>query len=335
MSEERKQAILRAIVEGYVSTHEPVGSKALSHHAQLGVSPATIRNDMAALEEEGLIAQPHTSAGRIPTDKGYRYFVDMLAGAALQDAHKRAISTFLSDAVDLNDVVERSVRLLSQLTRQVAVVQYPMLRDSAVRRIELVRMSPERALVVVVSADARVEQATVVIPADLAEEDFDRIGREVNEIAVGLSPAAAHRELLAWAARQQGQPWANDLMEAISAAARGGTVERVVFAGTGNLTRSGSDLGADAVASVLDALEEQVVLLRLLHEMSSEGPVAVRIGSETGYDALAGTSIVAAGYGPSGATALLGALGPTRMDYPGTMAAVRAVARYLTKVVEQ
>ncbi|NTV40640.1 MAG: DeoR family transcriptional regulator, partial [Demequinaceae bacterium] len=131
MSEDRRQAILRAIVEGYVSTHEPVGSKALAQNSSLGVSPATIRNDMAALEEDGLIAQPHTSAGRIPTDKGYRYFVDMLAAAAFQDSHKRAISTFLSDAVDLNDVVERSVRLLSQLTRQVAVVQYPSLRESA------------------------------------------------------------------------------------------------------------------------------------------------------------------------------------------------------------
>src|SRR5690554_8169079 len=111
---------------------------------------------MAALEEEGLIMQPHTSAGRIPTDKGYRAFVDALASSALGDPHKRAIQTFLSDAVDLNDVVERSVRLLSQLTRQVAVVQYPTLRESAVRRVELVRMGPDRALVVVVSADARV-----------------------------------------------------------------------------------------------------------------------------------------------------------------------------------
>ncbi len=94
MSEDRRQAILRAIVEGYVATHEPVGSKALAQNSSLGVSPATIRNDMAALEEDGLIAQPHTSAGRIPTDKGYRYFVDMLAAAAFQDSHRRAISTF-------------------------------------------------------------------------------------------------------------------------------------------------------------------------------------------------------------------------------------------------
>jgi len=334
MYDDRRQAILRAIVEGYVSTHEPVGSKALAQNSDLGVSPATIRNDMAALEEDGLIAQPHTSAGRIPTDKGYRYFVDMLAAAAFQDSHKRAISTFLSDAVDLNDVVERSVRLLSQLTRQVAVVQYPSLRESAVRRIELVRMTPERALAVVVSADARVEQASVTVPADLSDDDFEKVARDVNAVATGLTPAPLAHALDEWVGRQPTMTWLADLATVVSSAARGGTVERVVFAGTGNLTRAGSDLGADAVASVLDALEEQVVLLRLLHEMTAEGPIAVRIGSETGLGALAGTSIVAAGYGSFESPSLLGALGPTRMDYPGTMAAVRAVARYLSKVVE-
>lgn len=335
MSEERRRAVLRAIVEDYVATHEPVGSRALADHHRLGVSPATIRNDMALLEEEGLIAQPHTSAGRIPTEKGYRYFVDTLAGSTLQEPHRRAISTFLSDAVDLNDVVERSVRLLSQLTRQVAVVQYPSIRESAVRRVELVRMGMDRALVVVVSADARVEQATIELPSSVSDEDFERIAREANEIASGLTPASLEQELDAWAERKREVPWARDVATAVSAAARGGTVERVVFAGTGNLTRSGSDLESDAIASVLDALEEQVVLLRLLHEMAADGEIAVRIGAETQHQALSRTSIVAAGYGSGSQVSLLGALGPTRMDYPGTMAAVRAVARYLSQAVSQ
>src|SRR5690554_5284668 len=186
MSDERRRAVLHAIVEDFVATSEPVGSKALSDSHALGVSPATIRNDMAALEEAGLIAQPHTSAGRIPTDAGYRSFVDDLASAALQDPHKRAIRTFLGDAVDLNDVVERSVRLLSQLTRQVAVVQYPSLRESAVRRVELVRMGLERALVVVVSADARVEQSTLVLGSGVSDEEFERVTRELNEAATGF-----------------------------------------------------------------------------------------------------------------------------------------------------
>jgi heat-inducible transcriptional repressor len=329
-------AVLHAIVDGYVTTSEPVGSKALSARGQLGVSPATIRNDMAALEEEGLIAQPHTSAGRIPTDKGYRWFVDHIAASALQETHKRAITTFLSDAVDLNDVVERSVRLLSQLTRQVAVVQYPSIRDSAVRRVELVRMSTERALIVVVSADARVEQSTLALDPHTTDEDFERVAREVNEVAVDRNPAELEPSVRAWAQRPHQVAWATNLADAVVAAAKGGTVERVVFAGTSNLARAGAGFESEAIGSVLDALEEQVVLLRLLHEMADEGrDVAVRIGAETQHQALQRTSIVAAGYGPGGqSSSLLGALGPTRMDYPGTMAAVRAVARYLSKAVE-
>ena len=142
MQEERRLAVLRAIVEDYVSTREPVGSKALVERHHLGVSPATVRNDMAALEEEGLIAQPHTSAGRIPTDKGYRFFVDRLTQIKpMSAAERRAIATFLEGAHDLDDVIQRSVRLLAQLTRQVAIVQYPTLSRSSVRHIDLVSLT--------------------------------------------------------------------------------------------------------------------------------------------------------------------------------------------------
>ena len=147
--EERKLEVLRAIVEDFIATNEPVGSKALADRHNLGVSPATIRNDMASLEEEGLIAQPHTSAGRIPTDAGYRLFVDRLTEVKpLSAAEKRAIQAFLDDAVDLDDVLHRAVRTLAQLTRNVAVVQYPSLSRSKVRHLELVSLSA-------VAADAR------------------------------------------------------------------------------------------------------------------------------------------------------------------------------------
>ena len=142
MQDDRRLAVLRAIVEDYVATEEPVGSKALVERHGLGVSPATVRNDMAALEEEGFIAQPHTSAGRVPTDKGYRLFVDKLTTLKpMSAAERRAITTILEGAVDLDDVVHRSVRLLAQLTRQVAVVQYPTLSRSTVRHIELVPLT--------------------------------------------------------------------------------------------------------------------------------------------------------------------------------------------------
>ncbi|MBV9097288.1 MAG: heat-inducible transcriptional repressor HrcA, partial [Frankiaceae bacterium] len=136
MIEDRKLAVLRAIVEDFVSTNEPVGSKSLVERHQLGVSPATIRNDMAALEDEGYITQPHTSAGRVPTDKGYRLFVDRLSSVKpLSAPERKAIETFLSGATDLDDVVHRTVKLLAQLTHQVAVVQYPSLSRSSVRHV--------------------------------------------------------------------------------------------------------------------------------------------------------------------------------------------------------
>lgn len=334
MSEERRQAVLRAIVEGYVATSEPVGSTSLAQRSGFDVSAATIRNDMAALEDEGLIIQPHTSAGRVPTDKGYRSFVDHLAATALPEPHKRAITTFLSDAVDLSDVIERSVKLLSQLTRQVAVIQYPSLRESPVRRVEMVRVGQDRALIVVVSADARVEQTTVILGDRPDDDAFEQAAREVNEQALGRRPSEVAAALDAWASRA-GQPaWAPAVAEAVSSAAKGGVVERVVFAGTANLARAGGDLEGEAVGSILDALEEQVALLRLLHEMAQDRQeVSVRIGQETHQQALSRTAIVAASYGGGREAQLLGSLGPTRMDYPATIAAVRAVARYLSTVV--
>src|SRR5215208_3391552 len=159
MQDERRLAVLRAIVEDYVATEEPVGSRALVERHQLGVSPATVRNDMAALEEEGFITQPHTSAGRVPTDKGYRLFVDRLAQVKpLSAAERRAVQAFLDGAVDLDDVLRRSVRLLAQLTRQVAVVQYPTLTRSTVRHLELVPLTPARLMLVVITDSGRVDQ---------------------------------------------------------------------------------------------------------------------------------------------------------------------------------
>ena len=124
MTTDRRLEILRAIVDEYVQTQEPVGSKAIADKRALGISPATIRNEMAVLEEEGLITQPHTSAGRIPTDRGYRLFVDKLATVKpLSTAERRAIETFLEGAIDLDDVVKRSAKLLADSTKQVAVVK--------------------------------------------------------------------------------------------------------------------------------------------------------------------------------------------------------------------
>ncbi len=181
MLSERRLEVLRAIVQDYVGTEEPVGSKALTERHKLGVSPATVRNDMAVLEEEGYIAQPHTSAGRIPTDKGYRLFVDRLAGVKpLSTPERRAIHNFLDGAVDLDDVVGRTVRLLAQLTRQVAVVQYPSLTRSTVRHVELLSLAPARLMLVLITDTGRVEQRVVDCPAPFGETSLADLRARLN-----------------------------------------------------------------------------------------------------------------------------------------------------------
>src|SRR5437763_1724359 len=187
MLDERKLEVLRAIVEDYVFTNEPVGSKALADRHRLGVSPATIRNDMAALEDDGYITQPHTSAGRVPTDKGYRLFVDKLSTVKpLSPAEKRAIATFLDGAIDLDDVVSRTVRLLAQLTRQVAVVQYPSLSRSSVRHLELVPVADSRMLLVLITDTGRVEQRMVDFPGSIDDDTATGLRTAMNSALVGL-----------------------------------------------------------------------------------------------------------------------------------------------------
>ncbi|MGD9961421.1 heat-inducible transcriptional repressor HrcA [Nocardioides sp.] len=339
MVEDRKLAVLRAIVEDYVSTEEPVGSRALVERHQLGVSPATVRNDMAALEEEGFIAQPHTSAGRVPTDKGYRLFVDRLTTVKpMSAAEKRAIATFLDGAVDLDDVVQRSVRLLAQLTRQVAVVQYPTLARSTVRHIELVLLAPNRLLAVLILSSGRVEQRLVELATELGDDALSDLRSRVNRAATGELITVAAQALgdLAVAAAPEQQAITEavtaTLVEAMSDHRADG---RVAVGGAANLARFGEGFDG-SIRPMLEALEEHVVLLKLLGEASVGGTVTVRIGHEGPYQELSSTSVVATGYGPGDAAlATLGVVGPTRMDYPGTMAAVRAVARYVTRILDE
>ena len=157
-SSERRAKVLEAIVRDYVSTREPVGSRSIVERYDLGVSPATIRNDMAALEEAGLIHRPHTSAGRVPTDQGYRQFVDSLESIKpLSPSERRAMRKLLEGAVDLDDVVERAVRALAQVTRQVAVVQYPSLQRVSLRHVEVVAVGVRYVILLIVTEAGRVE----------------------------------------------------------------------------------------------------------------------------------------------------------------------------------
>ena len=343
MVSERGLDVLRAIVQDYVASREPVGSKTIVDRYSFGVSAATIRNDMAALEEDGLIAAPHTSSGRIPTDKGYRMFVDHLAEVrALTTAQRLAIRTFLEEGADLDDVLARTVRMLAQLTNQVALVQIPVVPRSYVRHVELVLLSPTRLLVVLITDAGRVDQRVVELPhADQEQHAVDdavlaEIRTRVNARLVGRLIADVAPELDALA--EELPPGRRVVVERI-AAALAATVDdrrqdRLLLAGTANLARTERDFPG-SILPVLETIEEQVVLMRLFREMElDERGVSVSIGRENPLVGLAETSILAGGYRSSaGEVARIGVLGPTRMDYSGNIAAVRAVARYLSKLL--
>jgi heat-inducible transcriptional repressor len=332
--DDRKLAVLRAIVQDYVSTMEPVGSKSLVDRHHLDVSPATIRNDMAVLEEQGYIAQPHTSAGRIPTDKGYRLFVDRLSGVKpLSGAERRAIETFLAGAYDLDDVVTRTVRLLAQLTRQVAVVQYPSLTRSSIRHVELVPLAAKRLLLVMITDTGRVQQRMVELPAPIEEDAVTQLRAVLNACLDGrmLTEVASVVADLPERVQPSERPNAAAVFSVVLESLVERNEEKVVVGGASNLTPADFSQG---LHEVLESLEEQVVLMRLLGESVDQASVTVRIGAENPVAGLRSTSLVVAGYGSGDqAVARLGVLGPTRMDYPTAMGAVRAVARYVGQIL--
>lgn len=334
MLNERKLAVLRAVVEDFVNTNEPVGSRALSDRHPLGVSPATIRNDMVALEEDGYIAQPHTSAGRVPTDKGYRLFVDRLSSVKpLSAAERRAIESFLGGAVDLDEIVARTVRLLAQLTRQVAIVQYPSLTRSSVQHVELVPLGGQRIMMVVITNTGRVEQRVIDGLGAVSENVVDDLRNMLNRAIAGkhLGEVPDAVDDLPAQVAPEDRPVAVAVLSILLESLVERHEEKIVLAGTANL--AAVDFAA-SLRDVLEALEENMVLIRLLGEAKDPSMLTVRIGAENFHEGLRSTSIVSADYGVGNQSlAKIGVVGPTRMDYPGTMGAVRAVARYVGQIL--
>jgi heat-inducible transcriptional repressor len=336
MVSDRALDVLRVIVQDYIDSKEPVASKAIADRHGFGVSAATIRNDMALLEEEELITAPHTSAGRIPTDKGYRVFVDQLAAVKpLTPAQRRAIEQFLSESADLDDTLTRTVRLLSQLTNQVAILQYPSLNVATVRHVELLPMGSHRVMTVLITDGGSVDQNIVECQQELDEELIGELRAHLNQHLVGVSLAQMPAKLRALPATVS--PRRVELVEALSDAllhaVEGHRSDRMLMAGAANLVRGEHDF-ASSVYPVLEAIEQQVTLLKLFTERKWESEeVQARIGREN-EGPFAETAVLASTY-QSGSehSATLGVVGPTRMDYSSNMTAVRAVASYLTRLL--
>ena len=335
---DRGAQILRALVSHYVTSGEPVGSKTLVDRYRLGVSAATVRNELAALEEAGLIYQPHTSAGRIPTDAGYRVFVDRFAGGGkLPDKEARQVrSFFVEPRWELEDALRQTASLLSTLTHHAAVVFAPALDRSTVRHIELVLLPGERAMVVIVTDTGRVENHVIRVPKEMDEEQLANTAHMLNRAFVDLPLEELPRKMTEELPR-----FPLELREVVGTLA--GTLakelsdddaERVFLEGTSNIVDEHKFSDLETVRQVIEALEHRRLLLEVLADAFSIETVSIKIGAENPVEEMQSCAVITAPYSLEGITVgSLGVVGPTRMDYRRTIAAVHEVASNLGRML--
>lgn len=323
---DRKAAILRAVIEQYVETAQPVGSGVVARSPGVEVSSATVRSDMGTLEDEGYLEQPHTSAGRVPTEKGYRFFVDALGHPATLDGDQRAaVSSFFSRAHgELESMLDDTSRLLVSLTDYAAVVVGPQHEGTQIRSTQFVGLSDKIVLLVVVLANGSIDKHTL----ELADPIDDA------RLAAATAHLSAHVAGSVLGAvgpiPESGDGALDDLLGVALAfmSSDAGTDSDQVFVG-GRSQMAASFDAVDTVKQVLTILEQQLVVVSLLRDVIDRG-MTVAIGTETGIQRLADCSVVVAPYEVDGETAgTVGVLGPTRMDYSQALAAVEVVGRRL------
>lgn len=325
MLDERKASILRAVVEEYIQTAQPVGSGHVADAPGVEVSSATVRNEMAALETDGYLAQPHTSAGRIPTEKGYRYFVDALSRPTLDRSSAQQVRAFFDQAHgELEQMLADTTRLLTGLTDYAAVVVGPAHEAGAVRSVQLVSLAPTVVLFVAVLGNGAVEKCTIDLPAPVDERAVEVAGQRLAAHLTGgelraVAPLAPSGDAEVDALIGQ--------VEAVVVGLGETDPDHVFVNGASRMAASFD--AVETVRSVLTILEEQLVVVSLLRDVVDRG-LNVAIGSETGMQPLAECALVVAPYTVDGEQlGTVGVLGPTRMNYPQALAAVAVVGQRL------
>ena len=335
---QRKVAVLRAVVEEYVRSGEPVGSETVAERSGLGVSSATIRNELAALEELGYLTHPHTSAGRIPTDQGYRKYVDSLPpNGRLRDAQRRAIAGFFAETMlDLEEVLKGTTQLLSKVTQYAGLAVPPSGSDEIVIRTELLEVG-NALMFLVIGQHGRVDKTLIDRPDALESEEIDALDGRLAAVFRGRSVVEARTEALKEAAIAQGIDRsillaASDVFGDMQL---GGGTHHVLIGGVANLADEAAHWRRETVRRLFEALENESEMLEVLRDVSTED-VNVTIGAEHPNTGEWQASIVSAPF-HVGATALgtVGVVGPTAMDYVGVMASVRAVARRLSELATE
>jgi heat-inducible transcriptional repressor len=332
MLDERKAAILRAVVEEYIATAQPVGSGHVARSRSVNVSSATVRNDMAALEKDGFLRQPHTSAGRVPTDKGYRFFVDQLrAPGRLEVTKAEQVRSFFARAHgELEEMLRDTSRLLSNLTDYAAVVVGPPHEAASIRSVQLVSLSSRVVLVLVVLSNGAVEKHTLELNDDIGEERVAAATAHLSRHLLGTTLAEPA------AVPATGDPGVDVLCAAAcrASAPAGDRESDNIF--VGGVSRMASAFDAvETVRQVLATLEQQYVVVSLLRDLLDRG-LHVAIGAEHGLEPLSECSVVVAPYEVEGESAgTIAVLGPTRMNYPEALAAVAVVSRRLGRMLTE
>lgn len=326
----RKATILEAVVSEFIDTAQPVGSSAVTQHTSLDVSSATVRNEMVSLEREGYLAQPHTSAGRIPTDKGYRYFVDHMNSGVLGDSQQFALREFFRGVRgEVEEVLEKTSALLSQLAGYTSVVVAPNHGHTNILTVQLVSLEPRHQLLVTVFSDGSVSKHSIVSSEEVDFATCAEASRQLNALLVGTSLSARVQ------VPSQNDPVANLMREAVASLhaevpTRDG--DKVFIGGSSRVAESFD--GVETVRKVLSILEQEMLVVSLVEDILDRG-LSVAIGAEHGYELLSSCAVVVAPIVVDGAPAgAVGLLGPTRMKYQEVVAAADAVSKNLTRHFE-
>ncbi len=335
MLSDRRQRVLQALIEEYVARALPVGSRTLAERYRLGVSPATVRNELSALEDEGYIVQPHTSAGRVPTDYGYRAFVnDLLATGIVadDDDYARVIAQLRDRATELDSLLERVSSVISQLTNCLSIVIAPSVLNLRIKQLTLISLHPRRAVVVLVTEDGRVFNRQMDFDINVAQDDLAHVQNFLNDALLGSTLKEVEEGLVRGMDESFRNPLVRMVLDEVLSCLTEDSAGRTHQGGISTLLAQPEFAQSEALLPVIQVLEEDTVLLRILEDAAGASDTTVRIGSENESESLSGVSVVASSYGRGSSAGVVAVIGPTRMDYSNVIRAVRAASAALQDV---
>ncbi len=334
MLNERRRRVLQALVNQYIESAQPVASKALVERYDLGCSPATVRNELAILEETGFVFQPHISAGRVPTDSGYRTFVDdILAGQWVDTDDESVRADLLAHASEVDELLRETSALLTHLTDYAAVVVAPTVSLARIKRVDLLSMAPRRALFVLITESGRVINRSIELAEDSSPERLAEVERALNASLIGKRAADIRPLRSALEGEQPTSALLGQVLDEILDSLDEADRDRLYSGGVRALLGQPEFHDAERVRPVIAALEEGISMLDALSDALAAPGVTVRIGHENMREGLSGVSIVATNYGAGHTDGVLGVVGPTRMDYQRAIDAVRSVAKGVSEAL--